>query len=42
VFDGFKMFATQNKLQELQVKGELNSKIEIENTLTKIIAPILT
>lgn len=37
IFDGFKMFATHNKLAELQSKGELNLKIEIENAVSKII-----
>jgi outer membrane protein len=38
IFDGFKMFATQNKLQELQSKGDLNLKIEIENTVANVIS----
>ncbi len=38
IFDGFKMFATQNKLRELQSKGELNLKIEIENTIAQVIS----
>lgn len=38
IFDGFKIFATRSKLRELQAHDELISKIEIENTLTKIIA----
>ena len=37
VFDGLKMFATHNKLQQLQLMGELNVKIQIENTLVNVI-----
>lgn len=37
VFDGMKMFATHEKLQELERMGELNAKIEIENTIVKVI-----
>lgn len=37
IFDGFKMFATKEKLNELQAQGELNLKIEIENNLSRII-----
>lgn len=36
VFDGFKMFATHDKLQQLQSMGELNLKIQIENTIVKV------
>ncbi|MCX6292568.1 MAG: TolC family protein [Bacteroidetes bacterium] len=38
IFDGLNMFATQSKLKELQEKGELNLKLEIENTVAQIIA----
>ncbi len=38
IFDGFKMFATKNKLNELQVIGELETKIQIENTLEQIVS----
>ncbi len=38
LFNGFKMFATRSKLLELQNQGALLSKIEIENTVLKIIA----
>ena len=31
LFDGLKMFATYNKLQELNAMGELQAKIQIEN-----------
>lgn len=37
VFDGMKMFATHEKLQELERMGELNAKIQIENTIVKVI-----
>lgn len=37
LFDGFKMFASHKKLQELEAMGSLSSKILIENTLSQII-----
>lgn len=37
VFDGLKMFGTREKLQELERMGELNAKIQIENTIVKVI-----
>ena len=37
IFNGFKMFATHSKLKEQQDRGELNSKIEIENTIVDVI-----
>lgn len=37
LFDGFKMFASHKKLQELEAIGSLSSKILIENTLSQII-----
>lgn len=37
VFDGLKMFGTHEKLQELERMGELNAKIQIENTIVKVI-----
>lgn len=37
LFDGFKMFASYKKLQELEAIGSLSSKILIENTLSQII-----
>lgn len=37
LFDGFKMFASHKKLQELETMGSLSSKILIENTLSQII-----
>ncbi len=37
LFDGLKMFATHDKLKELQDMGDLNLKISIENTVSKII-----
>lgn len=42
VFDGFKMFATHERLQELESRGELNTKIQIENTLLKVITAYYT
>lgn len=38
LFDGLKMFITYDKLRKLEEMGELNLKIEVENTLAKIIA----
>ncbi len=38
LFDGLKMFATKNKLEEIAATGEFNYKIEIENTVAQIIA----
>lgn len=37
IFDGLKMFATKAQLNELEEEGALNLKIEIENTIVKII-----
>jgi outer membrane protein len=37
LFDGLKMFATRDRLRELQAMGDLNLKITIENTVAKII-----
>ena len=37
LFDGLKMFATKERLAQLQAQGELNVKIEIENTLSRLI-----
>ncbi len=42
LFDGFKMFATHERLQELESRGELNVKIQIENTLVKVITAYYT
>lgn len=42
VFDGFKMFATHERLQELQNMGQLNVRIQIENTLVKVITAYYT
>jgi outer membrane protein TolC len=38
IFDGFKMFATHQQLQELEKMGDLNAKIKIENTIVNIIS----
>jgi outer membrane protein len=38
IFDGFKMFATKKKLSELQTVGELDTRIQVENTIEKIIS----
>ncbi|MEI6576368.1 MAG: TolC family protein [Bacteroidota bacterium] len=37
LFDGMKMFATRQKLQELEDVGDLSVKIQLENTISKII-----
>ncbi len=37
LFDGFKMFASHKKLQELEAIGTLTSRIQIENTLSQIL-----
>jgi outer membrane protein TolC len=42
VFDGFKMFATFDRLKELENMGELNVRIQIENTLVKVISAYYT
>lgn len=36
LFDGFKMFATKARLEIVQEQGELNLKIQIENTLEEL------
>ncbi len=36
VFDGLKMFATRERLKELESMGMLNAKIQIENTLVEV------
>lgn len=38
IFDGLKMFASQKKLAELEKMGKTSLKIQIENTLSKVIA----
>jgi len=38
LFDGLKMFITKNKLGEIQARGELVYKMEIENTIQQVIA----
>jgi outer membrane protein len=37
LFDGFKMFATHERLKELEAMGILSTKIQIENTLQQLI-----
>lgn len=37
VFDGFKMFATQDKLRTLNAIGETQLKIQIENTVASVL-----
>ena len=37
LFDGMKMFATHEKLKQIQDMGEINSKIAIENTVASIM-----
>lgn len=42
IFDGFKMFATHARLQELEKMGTLNVKVQIENTLLQVITAYYT
>ncbi len=42
VFDGLKMFATHERLQELQSMGELNVRIQIENKLVEVVTAYYT
>ncbi|MES2592974.1 MAG: TolC family protein [Bacteroidota bacterium] len=42
VFDGFKMFATHERLKELERMGALNVKIQMENTLVQVIEAYYT
>ncbi len=42
IFDGLKMFATHQKLQELESMGELNAKIQIENTYVQVVSAYYT
>jgi len=37
LFDGMKMFATHKRLQEMEMMGQLSSKIQIENTIVQVI-----
>lgn len=37
VFDGLRMFATKERLSQLQQQGELNVKVQIENSIAAII-----
>lgn len=37
IFDGFKMFATKSKLEELQKVGELKMRSQIETTFQRVI-----
>ena len=37
LFDGFKMFATRNKLKELEAMGELNLKMQVETSIAQLI-----
>ncbi|MFI5148279.1 MAG: TolC family protein [Bacteroidia bacterium] len=37
LFDGMKMFATRDKLKELQAMGELNARVMMENAIARII-----
>jgi len=38
LFDGMRMFAAKNRLEEIAAKGEINFKIELENTVQNVIA----
>jgi len=42
IFDGLKMFATHERLKELEGMGMLNLKIQVENTLVKVISAYYT
>ncbi len=42
IFDGLKMFATHQKLQELETMGTLNAKIQIENTIVDVVSAYYT
>lgn len=37
IFDGFKMFATYDKLRELEAMGDVNVKVQLETTIAQII-----
>jgi outer membrane protein TolC len=37
LFDGMKMFATKDKLAELEARGKVNLKMEMENTVSQLI-----
>lgn len=37
IFDGMKMFATRNKLEELQKAGESRMKMQIEQTMIRVV-----
>lgn len=37
IYDGMKMFATKNKLEEMEKMGMLSVKIQVESTLSKVI-----
>ncbi|KHJ37588.1 outer membrane efflux protein BepC [Pedobacter glucosidilyticus] len=37
IFDGFRMFATYDRLQELQKLGELNFKLNVQNTIANVL-----
>ena len=37
LFDGFKMFATHQRLKEIEAQGLINIKVQIENTVAAIV-----
>ncbi len=37
VFDGFKMFAEYDRLQELEKLGELNAQVTVQNTIASVV-----
>ncbi len=37
LFDGLKMFATRNRIQAIEILGELNVKNQVENSIANII-----
>jgi outer membrane protein len=38
VFDGFKMFTTKNKLEEIEKSGEINYRAQLQQSVAEIIA----
>ncbi len=38
LFDGMKMFVTKEKLNELEARGSLNARLQIENTVSSIMS----
>ncbi len=38
LFDGFEMFANYDRMKELEKQGELNAKMNIQNTVANVIS----